>query len=85
MTSSMTNNTAEMGALNAAARPAAAPTGAISRSFSRESLRRRPKTEAKLAPICKDGSSGPSEWPDPMASDAVMNLPIAVRKGMYPL
>ena len=30
ITSSITNNTAEMGALNAAARPAAAPTGASS-------------------------------------------------------
>jgi len=67
------------------ANPAAAPTGAIKRSFSRDKRRRRPRTEARLAPICNDGSSGPSEWPDPMASEAVMNFPIAVRNGMYPL
>ena len=35
MTSSMTKMTEEMGALNAAARPAAAPTGEISRTLSR--------------------------------------------------
>src|ERR1700734_3766712 len=38
ITSSMTNSTAEIGALNAAANPAAAPTGAINRTFSVESL-----------------------------------------------
>jgi hypothetical protein len=85
MTSSMTNNTAEMGALKAAARPAAAPTGAMRRTFSRERRRRRPRAEASVAPICRDGSSGPSECPEPMASAEQMNLPTAVRNGMYPL
>ena len=35
ITSSITNSTAEIGALNAAASPAAAPTGAIKRMRSR--------------------------------------------------
>ncbi len=82
MTSSMTNSTAAMGALKAAARPAAAPTGAISRMLSRESRSLRPMAEARLAPICSEGSSGPSDCPEPMASAEVMNLPSAVRSGM---
>ena len=78
----MTNSTAEIGALNAAASPAAAPTGASSRKRSRESSSRRPSAEARLAPICSDGSSGPSDWPEPMAMAAVINFPMAVRNGM---
>ena len=85
ITSSITNSTAEMGALDAAASPAAAPTGAISRMRSRDSRIWRPNTDARPAPTCSDGSSGPSECPDPIASAAVMNLPIAVRIGIYPL
>ncbi len=60
MTSSITKSTAEIGALNAAASPAAAPTGAISRMRSRDSRVRQPSAEASPAPICSDGSSGPS-------------------------
>lgn len=82
MTSSMTNSTAEMGALKAAANPAAAPTGAISRMWSRVSFSRRPSAEARHAPICSEGSSGPSECPDPIARAEVMNLPTAVLSGM---
>jgi hypothetical protein len=78
----MTNNTAEMGALKAAASPAAAPTGAIKRTFSRESFSRRPSAEAIPAPICSAGSSGPSEWPAPMARAEQMNFPMTVRNGM---
>ena len=85
ITSSITNSTAEIGALNAAASPAAAPTGAISRMRSRDNRICRPSTDARHAPICSDGSSGPSECPDPIASAAVMNFPIAVRNGMCPL
>ena len=51
ITSSITNSTAEMGALNAAASPAAAPTGAIRRMRSRESFIRAPIAEAMHAPI----------------------------------
>jgi hypothetical protein len=36
------------------------------------------------APICSDGSSGPSDWPLPIASAEVMNLPTTVRKEIYP-
>src|SRR5215469_1611211 len=75
ITSSMTNSTAEMGALKAAASPAAAPTGAIRRMRSRDRRMLMPMAEAMQAPICNDGSSGPSENPEPMASAAVMNLP----------
>ncbi len=85
MTSSMTKRTAEIGALKAAARPAAAPTGAMRRSFSREIWSWRPRAEAMLAPIWREGSSGPRDWPEPMASAAQMNFPTAVRKGMKPL
>src|ERR1700704_3025637 len=85
MTSSMTNRIAEMGALNAAARPAAAPMGAKMRSFSFDRPKRRLMSEATPAPIWRDGSSGPSEWPLPMASADNRNLPMTVRKEMYPL
>ena len=57
MTSSMTNRTAEMGALKAAAKPAAAPTGAISRTFSRDSRNRRPSADAIPAPVCSQARS----------------------------
>ena len=69
-----------MGALNAAASPAAAPMGANMRSRSRERLRRRLTMEATPAPICSDGSSGPSENPPPMARAEVMNFPMTVLK-----
>src|SRR5690242_15751517 len=65
MTSSITNSTAEIGALNAAARPAAAPTGAINLNFSRDSFRYLPSADARLAPIWSEGSSGPRDWPEP--------------------
>jgi hypothetical protein len=81
----MTNNTAEIGALKAAANPAAAPTGAISRIRSRCNLIFLPTAEAMHAPICNEGSSGPKECPEPIASADVMNFPIAVRIGMLPL
>src|ERR1044071_63730 len=71
ITSSMTNSTAEIGALKAAANPAAAPTGAINRSFSRDKRKYLPSADAMLAPICNEGSSGPSECPAPMASAEV--------------
>ena len=63
ITSSITNSTAEMGALKAAAKPAAAPTGASKRKFSRDNSSRRPSADAKDAPICSEGSSGPKIVP----------------------
>ena len=70
ITSSITKITEEIGALKAAARPAAAPMGAINRTFSCDKLSRRPSSEAIPAPICSEGSSGPSDWPVPMAEGA---------------
>ena len=84
ITSSITKSTAEIGALKAAASPAAAPTGAIKRTFSRERCSRRPSADAIPAPICSEGSSGPSDWPLPMASAHIRNFPITVSKGIYP-
>src|SRR6185437_1692882 len=85
ITSSITNRIAEIGALNAAARPAAAPTGANNRSFDRESPTRRPISEATPAPICNEGSSGPSDCPLPIASADRKNFPTTVRTEIYPL
>src|SRR5580704_5919217 len=85
ITSSMTKRMAEMGALKAAASPAAAPMGAKMRSFAFDMPKRRLMSEATPAPICSEGSSGPSEWPLPMARADNRNLPMTVRKEMYPL
>src|SRR5277367_2893342 len=68
ITSSMTKRMAEMGALEAAARPADAPMGANKRRRCRERFNRRATIEATPAPICSEGSSGPSEYPQPIAS-----------------
>ena len=42
-------------------------------------------SDATPAPICSEGSSGPSEWPLPIASAETRNLPITVLLEMYPL
>ena len=81
ITSSTTKSTAEIGALKAAASPAAAPTGAIRRSFSVDKRRLRPINEAIPAPICSEGSSGPKDWPLPIAMAHVTNFPITVTNG----
>src|SRR5271170_3987592 len=60
MTSSTTKRIAEMGALNAAARPAAAPMGANMRSRSRERFSRRLTIEATPAP---DSQGRSDEFP----------------------
>src|ERR1700691_1420938 len=72
ITSSTTKRIAEIGALNAAARPAAAPIGENMRNRPRERFGRRLTIEATPAPICSDGSSGPSENPPPIERAAVM-------------
>jgi hypothetical protein len=41
--------------------------------------------DATPAPICSEGSSGPSEWPPPMAMAAVRNFPIIVLNEIKPL
>jgi hypothetical protein len=43
--------------------------------LSRDSLSPIPSADARPAPICKEGSSGPKDWPEPMARAAVMTLP----------
>src|ERR1700683_2010478 len=84
ITSSMTKRMAEMGALNAAARPAAAPIGANMRRRRRDRRRLRAMMEATPAPIWSEGSSARSEWPAPMATAGVTNLPMTVRMEMKP-
>src|SRR5579875_3331463 len=74
-TSSITNNTPLIGVLNAAAIPAAAPTGAISRMLFRESRKTRPSEDATPAPIWSEGSAGPKELPLPIETAHAKNLP----------
>ena len=81
MISSSANSTAATGVLNAAASAPAAPTGTSSRTRSGDSRSHRPTTEAMPAPICTEGPSRPIEWPDPMQSTPVRNLPIGTRAG----
>jgi hypothetical protein len=42
------------------------------------------REDARPAPICSEGSSGPSDWPLPIASADAMNLPITVLNEMNP-
>ncbi len=83
-TSSITNKTPLMGVLNAAAIPAAAPTGAIRRMLFRGRLNNLPSHDATPAPICRDGSSGPNELPVPIAMPHPRNLPRMVLDETYP-
>jgi hypothetical protein len=84
MTSSMTKSTAAIGELKAAARPAAAPRGGMSRRRSRLTRSRRATAEARPAPMWREGSSGPRECPPPMASAEVTNFPSTERRRMTP-
>src|SRR6185312_2620994 len=83
-TSSITKRTPVIGVLNAAAIPAAAPTGAINRIVLRSRENKRPNRDAMPAPICRDGSSGPSELPIPMDMAQDKNFPTIVLDGTYP-
>ena len=65
ITSSITNSTAEIGALNAAASPAAAPTGAISRMRSRDSRIFRPSTDASACADLQRGIFRPQRMSRP--------------------
>ena len=84
MISSSANRTAATGVLNAAASAPAAPTGTRSRTRCGGRRSHRPTTDASPAPIWTEGPSRPIEWPDPMHSTPVRNLPIGTRAGMTP-
>ena len=66
MISSRVKVTAAMGALKAAAIPAATPTDAMRRRFCRERLAIRPSRLEMPAQICTVGPSRPSEAPLPI-------------------
>ena len=84
MISSSAKSTAATGVLKAAASAPAAPTGTRSLTRAGDSRSQRPTTDARPAPICTDGPSRPIEWPEPMHSTPVMNLPSGTRAGMTP-
>ena len=74
--SSIVNVTAAIGALNAAAMPAAAPTGIRRRTvLRRDAGRARPSELAMPAQICTVGPSRPSDEPVPICSAPRKNLP----------
>jgi len=66
ITSSITKITEEMGALKAAAMPAAAPTGMRRRRLRGERLPKRPRVLARPQQICTVGPSRPNDAPDPI-------------------
>ena len=70
-----------IGVLNAAPMPAAAPTGAIRRMWSRVRWKSLPSSEAIPAPICSAGSSGPIGLPEPIESVLLKNLPMTLLNG----
>jgi len=78
-TSSMVKVTAAMGALNAAAMPAAAPTGKRRRRLRGETPTTRPSMLAMPAQICTVGPSRPSDPPEPICNEPTTNLPTASR------
>src|SRR5271165_649610 len=84
MISSRAKMTAATGVLHAADRAAAAATGIRLCARAGDRLNHLPMEDARLAPICTEGPSLPMEWPDPMQSTPVRNLPKATRPGMLP-
>src|ERR1051326_4028768 len=78
------NVTAAMGALNAAAIPAAAPTGKSRLRLSRESAAACPRLLAMPAQICTVGPSRPSDDPEPICNTPTRNLPTDSFKGTRP-
>ena len=84
ISSSSVNVTAAMGALKAAAMPAAMPTDAMRRQFF--GLRRNARASRLLTPaqICTVGPSRPSDAPDPICSAHKMNLPAVSLNGASP-
>jgi hypothetical protein len=77
--SSITKVTAAIGALKAAAIPAAAPTGTSRRWLLGDSANARPIPLATVEQICTVGPSRPSEEPVPMATLASTNFAAASR------
>src|SRR5438093_13660391 len=64
--SSRVKVTAAIGVLNAAAKPAAAPTGIKFRRLRREIAKIRPNSDAMAAQICTEGPSRPKLAPVPI-------------------
>ena len=83
-TSSMVNVTAAMGALKAAAMPAAAPTGMSRRRAFGETPVMRPRRLAMPAQICTVGPSRPSDEPEPSWRAPTKNLPSESRMRRRP-
>jgi hypothetical protein len=84
MISSRVKVTAAMGALNAAAIPAATPTDAILRWLWREREKTLANTLEIPAQICTVGPSRPNDPPLPICTIPRTNLPIASRRGTCP-
>ena len=82
--SSSENKTAAIGVLKAVASAAAQPAGTSAFTLAALRPKRRPITEAIPAPIWTEGPSRPSAIP--LASEIAQhtNLPITVRREIYP-
>jgi len=85
ISSSSVKVTAAMGALNAAAMPAAMPTEAIRREFLGPSRASRESMLLTPAQTCTVGPSRPSEAPEPIWMAQRTNLPIVSRTVTRPL
>ena len=85
MISSSANSTAATGVLKAADKRAGrADRHEIPNALRRQTAASGQSTEARPAPICTDGPSRPIEWPEPMQSTPVRNLPNGTRVGITP-
>ena len=84
MISSNTKATAAMGALKAAASPAAAPHAVSVRILKLESFNFCPKTEASPPASCTDGPSRPRLNPPPTLRVAATNFTQTMRKEICP-
>ncbi len=80
----MVNVTAAMGALKAAAMPAAAPTGMRRRMVFGDTPTTRPRELATPAQICTVGPSRPSDEPEPSCSAPTTNLANESRRRRRP-
>ena len=73
---------AAMGALNAAATPAAPPTGKSRRTLRGESANHLPSAVESAAHMCTVGPSRPSDAPAPTWTDVMKNLATPSRSRM---
>ena len=55
----------------------------IAHALAATDCSQRPISDARPAPICTDGPSRPIEWPEPMHSTPVRNLPNGTRAGNH--